>query len=358
MTPLKRLRDVAYMPLSKWAAHFPDSRPLGIYNAYVPEEMFHAAGMTPVYLFHQSGDRGGARTHLPAFACWPGRSLVDQALSGDLDLLIGMAFAQTCDMVQALTDIWGKAIPHVPVYHIGVPLNLASPVARSYLIIELDRLRQTLGAISDDALRQAFSVYNRTRDLTMRLYEMAVDLLPTDFYVTLRASYLMPKHEYNGLLEKLLDELPKGAFHGPKLILVGPHLADPTVYQVIEAAGGRVVDDLLDVGRRYLGGPVAIDGDPITALADRLLATLPTPTKHHPDRQRSDHLIHQVTQKQADGVIFARQKFCDPHGFDYANLHAALEQRGIPHLLIELEQTSQAGQMQTRVEAFLETIAA
>jgi benzoyl-CoA reductase/2-hydroxyglutaryl-CoA dehydratase subunit BcrC/BadD/HgdB len=64
--------------------------------------------------------------HLPGFACWPGRSLVDQALAGDLDRLAGMAFAQTCDMVQALTDIWRKVMPGVPVYHVGVPLNLAA----------------------------------------------------------------------------------------------------------------------------------------------------------------------------------------------------------------------------------------
>jgi len=356
MNPLERFHEIARTSLSQWNDHFPQHRPLGIYNAYVPEEVFQAAGLTPIYLFHHSADRGGARAHLPSFACWPGRSLVDQALSGDLDGLAGMAFAQTCDVVQALTDIWREAMLTVPVYHVGMPANLATKEARRYLRAELGQLRRALGGFSDDALRQACALYNRTRELVARLYERAADLPPTDLYVTLRAAFLMPKEAYNGLLAELLDGLPEASFAGPRLILVGPHLADPALYQVIEAAGGRVVDDLLDIGRRYFAGPVRLNGDPLAAVAERSLATLPTPTKHHPARRRDAHLLERVAQKGAHGVVFARQKFCDPHGFDYVSARSALGKKGIPHLLIELEQASQAGQLQTRVEAFLETI--
>jgi benzoyl-CoA reductase subunit C len=99
---------------------------------------------------------------------------------------------------------------------------------------------------------------------------------------------------------------------------------------------------------------VAEDGDPLAALVDHYLALLPTPTKHQPARQRGKYLVERVTRRGADGVIFARQKFCDPHGFDYVPLKAALDRAGIPHLLVELEQTPQAGQVRTRVEAFVE----
>jgi benzoyl-CoA reductase/2-hydroxyglutaryl-CoA dehydratase subunit BcrC/BadD/HgdB len=116
------------------------------------------------------------------------------------------------------------------------------------------------------------------------------------------------------------------------------------------------VDDLLDIGRRYFDTPVQTEGDPVAALGERLLNTLPTPNKRHPTRRRDDYLIQLVRQRQADGVIFARQKFCDPHGFDYASLKAALDRASVPHLLLELEQTSQAGQMSTRVGAFMEMI--
>ena len=48
--------------------------------------------------------------------------------------------------------------------------------------------------------------------------------------------------------------------------------------------------------------------------------------------------------------------FCEPHGFDYVQLAHALDLAGVPHLLVELEQASQAGQLRTRVEAFVEMI--
>jgi len=356
MNALEHFQAVAGLPLSRWLEHFPDRRPLGLYNAYVPEELFYAAGLTPVYVFHRPEDRGHALSHLPNFTCWPARSLIDQAAAGELHGLAGMAFPQTCDTVKALAEMWRRAEPSVPAYYVGVPAHLAAPVARPYLIAELERLRQTLGGVSDAALQQAFSIYNHTRGLMARLYERAADLGPTDLYATLRAAFVMPKEEYNALLKGLLGDLTPSFFHGPRLIVVGPHLADPAIYHMIEEAGGRVVDDLLDIGRRYFEPPVTVQGDLVSALADRILATLPTPSKHHPARRRDNHLIAQVTARQADGVIFARQKFCDPHGFDYANARLALSRAGIPSLLVELEQTPQLGQMRTRVQAFCETI--
>ncbi len=359
MSPLERLHAIAQTPLGQWRELFPHQRPVGIYNAYVPEEMFHAAGLTPIYIFHRSGDGGHARMHLPSFACWPGRSLVDQALSGELDGLVGMAFAQSCDVVQALTDIWRKAKPNVPLYHVGVPLSASTKAARAYLNAELQRLRQVLGSFTDDALRQSIALYNDTRALVARLYDQAANLPPTDLYAALRAGLLTPKPTYNALLTELLDELaanPEPQFPASRLILVGPHLADPAIYRVIQESGGRVVDDVLDVGRRYFDTAIKTGGDPIAALGERMLDTLPTPNKRHPTRRRDDYLVRLTNLRQADGVIFARQKFCDPHGFDYANLKSALDRANVPHLLLELEQTPQAGQMSTRVQAFIEMV--
>ena len=140
------------------------------------------------------------------------------------------------------------------------------------------------------------------------------------------------------------------------LFLVGPSLADPILFDVIAEAGARVVGDLFDLGERYFAVDAAEGGDPLEALADRLLALVPTPTKHHSQRSRAEYLLSSVKERGACGVVFARQKFCDPHGFDYAHLVRALDGAGVPHLLVELEQSSQAGQLRTRVEAFVEML--
>ena len=57
---------------------------MGYISAYVPEELLHAAGFTPIYGFHTPQDQGRTRAHLPTFTCWAGSAL-DQALAGQLD---------------------------------------------------------------------------------------------------------------------------------------------------------------------------------------------------------------------------------------------------------------------------------
>jgi len=384
----------------------PEARPLlGFLTAYVPEELFHAAGFTPVFIFHTPRDHGHARAHLPGFTCWVADSALDQALAGELDGLAGMALAQTCDTIQGLTDLWRRNVPHIPLFHFGMPLRLDGPAARAYLLAELRSLRERVQAltghpITDDALRHSIALYNHTRPLVRRLYARASVLPPSggntsvlppsggdrggapDLYALIRSAFQKPKETYNQALEHHLQSAtsnlhspfspllpPPSPLHSPPspllpppspphLLLSGSALADPILFDILAQSGAHVVGDLLDLGERYFAVDVLEDdaGDPLAALADRLLALVPTPTKHHPQRTRAAHLLSLVQERRADGVVFARQKFCEPHGFDYVQLAHALDRAGVPHLLVELEQASQAGQLRTRVEAFVEMI--
>ncbi len=327
--------------------------PLGFLTAYVPEELFHAAGFAPIYLFHTPEDRGLARIHLPGFTCWIAGSALDRALAGELDGLAGMALATTCDTTQGLIDLWRRNVPHIPLFHFGMTQRLDGPSARPYLLAELDSLRERVAAqtgrtIGDDALRESIALYNHTRAQVRQLYARAADFEPPDLYACVRAALTSTPLP-------LISPAPSPA--APALIIAGPALGDPVLLEILEQAGARVAGDVLDMGERYFMVDAAEDGDPLAALADRLLALVPTPTKHHSRRSRAAHLLALVEERGAQGVIFARQKFCDPHGFDYVQMAHALEGAGVPHLLIELEQASQAGQLRTRVEAFVEMVA-
>lgn len=330
--------------------------PLGFLTAYVPEELFHAAGLTPVFLFHTPDDHGHARAHLPGFTCWVAGSALDQALAGELEGLAGMALAQTCDTMQGLTDLWQRNVPGIPLFHFGMPQRLEGSSTRTYLLAELQSLRERVQAltgrpISDDALWESITLYNCTRAQVRQLYAHAADFAPPDLYALVRAAL-------SSAPLPLLSPAPLPPHpSAPSLILVGPALADPVLFDVIAQAGARVAGDLLDLGERYFAVDAAEEGDPLAALADRLLAPVSTPTKYHPQRPRAAHLLSLVQERSADGVIFARQKFCEPHGFDYVQLAHVLDEAGVPHLLVELEQVSQAGQLRTRVEAFVEMVA-
>lgn len=329
----------------------------------MPEELFHAAGFTPVFVFSTPEDRGLARAHLPGFTCWVTGSALDQALAGELDDLAGMVLAQTCDTMQGLTDLWRRNVPQIPLFHFAMPTRLDGPISRDYLLAELRSLRERVGAltdrtISDDDLWASIALYNRTRALVRDLYDRAAALDPRETYAIVRDAFRQPKEAFaEEAVSRMRDAsplLPLSAY--PALFLVGPSLADPILFDVIAGAGARVVGDLFDLGERYFAVDAAEGGDPLEALVDRLLGPVPTPTKHHSQRSRAEHLLSSVKARGARGVVFARQKFCDPHGFDYAHLVRALDEAGVPHLLVELEQASQAGQLRTRVEAFVEML--
>jgi len=351
-------------------------RALGFLTAYAPEELFHAAGLNPVFVFHTPEDHGRARAHLPSFVCWVVASALDQALAGQLDGLTGFALGKSCDATQGLADLWPRCVPHIPLFHFGMPTRLDGAAARAYLLAELTSLRRRIQdvtgrPVSDDDLRGSIATYNQTRALVRELYTHADELSPTSFYALLRAAHRTPKAIYNQHLAQLLAQPfvpPTSLDNGVRIVLLGPALGDPALFDALDQAGARVAGDLFDLGERYFAldvsdvsdasdvSDVNEDGDPLASLADRLLALTPTPSKHDPTRRRSAHLLSLIQERKAAGVIFARQKYCEPHGFDRVRMGRALDQVEIPYLSLELEQASQAGQLSTRVEAFCEMI--
>lgn len=359
------MKEVSACPLARWSERFPDARPFGYLNTHVPEEVLHAAGFTPLHVFGQRRAPERAETRLPGFTCWLVRSALDAAMAGELDFLAGMAFAHTCDSVQALADIWRLAVPSVPVLTLGTPLNLSAASAREFLIAALGLFRDQVAALAgrpvkEDGLRASIALHNEIRCLVDRLYALSDRLPSSALLAALRAGHLMSRETYRDLLADLVAALETKdhavAPDAARLIVVGAHLDDTSLYEAVAEAGGHVVDDLLDLGHVHYSELSDTDGDPLVALADRYLAQVPIAAKTHPHRRRDDALLALVRTRAADGVILAPQKFCEPHGFDYVTIKNALDQADVPHLLVELEQAQVTGQMRTRLGAFVEML--
>jgi bzd-type benzoyl-CoA reductase N subunit len=366
-------------PYRSWPERYPDRQAMGYICTYTPEEVIQAAGFTPVRLRTGPELPTQAEAHLQSFTCALCRSALHQALHGDLAFLSGLVFPHTCDTLQVLADIWRENF-ELFVATVVQPLNLGSPSARSYLVAELQRFRQSLAGfngqpISDDSLRASIQLHNKTRYLLSQLDKRRTHLTARGFYAAVEASMVMPKEQFNPLaieLVELLSEKTNERQRGPRLMLAGPVLDDVTVLDIIDDLGACVVGDDLCTGSRYFDQPVAEvvgqvgnlsqsqggDGDPIEALADRYLKRWPCPTKHSLHCQRGEHLLKLVEERKADGLVFTLQKFCEPHAFDYAIVKETLDAAGVPHLLLELEHTPAVGQLRTRLEAFLEMLKA
>jgi bzd-type benzoyl-CoA reductase N subunit len=365
---LKALSDAARAPLSEWPTRFPDHRAIGTLCSYVPEEMIHAAGLTPVRLRGTTAPLRQVDAHLQSFTCALCRSTLDQMLVGDLDFLSGTVFAHTCDTMQAQADLWRM---NTPASHfvdtVMQPANLGTPAARAYLVAELDRFRGRLASfagqpITDKDLRSSIALYDETRRLVRALQDMRDRFSSRAFYDILDAAQVMPRERFNPLLAELLAALETSA-HGqdqgdnrPRLFLVGAVLDEPRLWDLIDKVGAQVVGDDLCSGSRHFHEQVGADGDPVANLADYYLRRPPCPTKIHPVHDPGAYLLEQVTKVGAEGVIFALEKFCEPHAFDYGLTRSALEDVGMPHLLLEMEQTPSLEALRTRLQAFVEML--
>jgi len=398
---LSELIDIARSPLSSWPARFPDRQAVGYLCSYVPVEIIHAAGLTPVRVRGNNASLRQVDAHLQPFTCALCRSTLDQFLCGELQFLAGTVLAHTCDAMQALADLWrigsirsqAKVSSAGPARFVEVvmqPTNLGSPAARAYLIAELDRFRARLAAfvghpITDHDLRASIALYSDTRQLIMALQQQRGRLSAPDFFVILDAAQVMPREQFNPLLADLLATLEQvPADHagkvpasragnasppvGPGLFLTGAVLDEPLVLEIIEELGARVVGDDLCSGSRHFRDMVDAlspglsgrEGDPIAALAAYFLGRPPCPAKLHPQHDPGPYLLDQVRTARADGVLFVLEKFCDPHAFERALTLPALDSAGVPHLLLDAPGAGQSASLEgvrTRLQAFVEMLA-
>jgi benzoyl-CoA reductase subunit C len=371
--PWNTFATVVADPYSGWAVRYPGRRAFGTLCTYTPEEILHAAGFVPVRLLPSPAPIVQANAHLQSYTCSLARNILEQALQGRFNFLAGVLFSHTCDTMQGLADIWRLNFPSQFVATVVQPVALASPHAQAYLVAELHQVARSLEVhfglkITDEALWASIRLYDQNRELLSQLYAVRERLSSVAVWQAVTAAMLMPKEEHNALLNQVIGAMagdaaiPVGSAPQARLVLTGATLDDATLLEVIEAAGARVVADDLCTGARYFDTslPQVLDNlreaDPVEALAQRQLQRLPCPCKHRSLDARAQHLLALATQHHADGVVFVLKKFCEPHAWDYPYLAAALTKAGLPHLLLETEQTTPVGQLRTRVEAFLEML--
>jgi benzoyl-CoA reductase/2-hydroxyglutaryl-CoA dehydratase subunit BcrC/BadD/HgdB len=275
--------------------------------------------------------------------------------------------------MRRLYDSWSTFLENPPYKHImGVPCKI-SPESRNFFHSDLERfkggLEQHFGVeITPDALRQAISLFNRTRSLLQELYELKKADPPlisgTETLEVVLAGLVTPKEEYNTMLEGLLKELKAGPGSqsstdddGIRLMISGSELDDPDHVKLIESCGATVVIDDLCNGSRYFGELVDEKAiDPLEALAQRYLDRFPC-ARMRPQQIRVDHLQKLARDYKIDGLIYENIKFCGPYGGVFPIIRRAFKELDIPVLNLQRDYSGGgSGQVKTRVQAFLEQI--
>jgi bzd-type benzoyl-CoA reductase N subunit len=338
---------------------------------YVPEEIIHAAGALPVRVtgYPREMELEDGSAYMYVNNCSFSRSCLQMGLRGEYDYLDGVVAGSTCDGARRLFDLW--------VHYIGVPFHHILTVPRKFterahaLYLQQvtgfkQHLEEYLGCeITDERLLDSIRLYNESRDLLRRLYELRRAERPpitgAETMEVLNASFRMPKESFNQGLRALLAELEQAVGHQARarLMVTGSVMNNPEFIHSIEELGGLVVTDELCTSTRYWSDPVVLDGrPPLEAIARRYLNNFPC-ARMVPSDGRFDRILGLVRDYRVDGVISEVIRYCVPYAHDLPLLTNRLSEIGVPTLALDVEYgTSGSGQIRTRVQAFLEMLEA
>jgi benzoyl-CoA reductase/2-hydroxyglutaryl-CoA dehydratase subunit BcrC/BadD/HgdB len=228
-----------------------------------------------------------------------------------------------------------------------------------------DNLEKHFGVeITESRLRNAIGVYNETRGLLKRLYDLRQREKPpitgAECLNVVLAATTVPRDRYNQLLTRLLEELEQREEipdYKARLMIVGSLYDDPAYTEIIEELGGLVVTDGLCFGSRYFWEPVEDGADLLGALSKSYMNRPSCPRMTNTAPQRLDFVRGMVERFRVDGIIFQRIRYCDVWGGELFHLRNKLGELGVPMLALEREYgLGSTEQLRTRVEAFLETI--
>ena len=170
----------------------------------------------------------------------------------------------------------------------------------------------------------------------------------------------------NELCDELESRVKAGQGVAPanakRILYAGTPLPIPfwTIPSLIEGTGAVMIGEESCTGTRMLaGGQTAIPDNSIenqlVAIADRQFQT--NCACFTPNDARIEDIVRLAKEYQADGVIHFSLSFCQPYNLEGMRVRKALEEAGVPVLLLEGDYSEeQAGQLKTRIEAFAETL--
>ena len=366
---LKKFETITSTGYREVSSYFPKDRAaIGFFCPHVPEELIHASRAIPFRLMGTPIKMSRVEAHLPPNCCHLVKSSLESLLQGELDFLKGIIFSHTCDTMQGLAEIWALQGGIPLQFNLMIPSHFDSELSRPYLKAELERFKNFLdsnvGKITPENLKTSIQLFNRIRQNLQEIYHRRskshTQISGADFARVIRAGYLMDRQRYRDLLDELLAGLPAKTEQSKNRVpvyLAGNMIHSDSYFSLIEEAGAIVVQDDLCSGTRFLRLMVSEDADPIDSLTSRYLNSFLCPTQHNGAHAHIETLLREVEKSGAKGVIFLFYKYCESHFFDYPDLKQALESKGIPTLLLEVEDPSYSvGQLKTRVQAFVEML--
>jgi len=356
-----------------------EGRPvIGTFCVYVPEEIIHAAGGVCVGLCGGSqGSIADAEKILPRNIC----PMVKSAFGFKVGRIC--PFFQVVDFVYGETTCdakkktWEILDRYVPTHVMEIPQMKRERDKKLWVEEVKDfkvAVEELVGkGITEDELKDSIETMNAKRRSMQRLNSLRhhnpAPISGRDMLLIQQiAFYDIPERfteKVNELCDELEERIANGEFSAPKeaprVMVSGTPMALPNwkLHNIIESLGAFVVNEESCIGTRYYKDTIQTGGAGEEAMLEEL-------TKRYmkvdcscftPNDDRIDQVLKEYRESGAEGLIDYCLQFCHTYNIEAVKLREACEREGIPFLAIESDYSPEdVGQLQTRVEAFLEQI--
>lgn len=349
--PIARLRWYAGHPLAAArAAHEAGVPVVGITAPTVPAEIILAAGGFPVVLHRPAAPTPHADTYLEAGIFTPRiRGIFEGLLSGEWRFLRAVVIPRTSEQEYKLflylrelarTEA-RRALPPVYLYDL---LHTQSPEAHAYGLARTTALRQTIEQVlgrhvSDDDVASAIARRNRARGAMARLVDLRAGrprLRGSDAIPLLGASTALDADAYADLAGRAADGFEQApTLDGVRVIVAGTPAASLALNLALESLGAVVTWEEDYAGRMDCARPIAVGGDPVTAVFEHYYAHVPSPRVFPP--ALADAPFDLAARTLADAVVFSYPPEDYVAGWDYPRRRAHAEAIGLPSIRLRID---------------------
>lgn len=353
---------------------------VGTFCVYVPEEIVVAAGAICIGLC------GGVDVAaeevekvMPRNLCALIKSFMGFKLGKlcpyfeSCDLVVGET---TCDGKKKAFEVLGE---YTPVYVMETPQmkkDMDYALWKDELYRFIEKMEDLTGnKITEESLREGIKKIDAKRKALKRLSALRKNvpspISGKDALLVYQIAFYDDPERFTQMVNNLADELEErvkngvsayGNGEGPRIMVTGTPMAIPNwkLPHIIESSGARVVYDELCTGERYFQDLVGdVEGKSFDEMVDAIAArSLEIDCAcFTPNDRRIEKIVAKAQEYKVDGVIHYSLQFCDPYTIEAFKVEKALKEAGIPVMRVETDYSQEdAGQLKTRVEAFLEMV--
>ena len=347
---------------------------IGVLPYFAPVELVVAAGMVPMGIWGSNKKTiAQAKEYCATFYCTIAQLALEMLLDGTLDQLDGIITPTICDTLRPMSQNFRVAMEgKLPCIFLAHPQNRKPAFGLQFTVDQYMHVKSELEKISgntitDEALREAIKVMNRSRKARREFVKLAGQhpeaISAVERSAVLRSAWFMEPAVHAQKLEELneeLSKLPASNWKGRKVVTSGIICDNPKLLQIFDDNNIAIAADDVAQETRAFRVDASEEGDPMMALAqqfaDQVYDVL-LYDEHSNKNRRADYVVQMVKDSGAQGLVLFMQQFCDPEEMEYPYLKKALDDAGIPHIKLGVDQQMRDfGQASTAIQAFADVL--